>query len=74
VFEQNLAALQRAFQEAGLEAGGVEISLADSGGQPEPGDGRTGRRRIREAADRFGLIVPEANLIDERHDLVDVTV
>lgn len=52
VFEQNLGALQRAFAEAGLELGDLEIS---AGGEQRQGDGANERasRPRRVASDRF---------------------
>lgn len=52
VFEQNLGALQRAFAEAGLELGDLEIS---AGGEERQGSGESGRsgRPRRGASDRF---------------------
>ncbi len=75
VFEQNLSSLQKAFEENGLEAGGVEISLADSGEEADQSADRPpNRERVREAAERFGYSVPDVSTIDEYHDLVDVVV
>ncbi len=79
VFEQNLAALQRAFEESGLEAGGLEVTLADYGDQSgETDDGspdRGGRVRGRAGAmESLDAAVPAAEWFDEEHDLVDVVV
>ena len=74
VFEQNLASLQRAFQESGLEASGVQISLADSGGRDGRDGEASGRTGPRVVADRFGQLVPDLGWIDEQHDLVDLVV
>jgi len=75
VFEQNLASLQKAFEESGLEAAGIEISLADSGGQSDQSPGEPSRRAsVRDAVDRFGYNVPDLSTIDEQHDLVDLVV
>ena len=76
-FEQNLASLQRAFQDSGLEASGVEVSVADSGGRQDgDGDGgpRAGRPSPGTAADRFGQAVADLVWYDEQHELVDLVV
>jgi flagellar hook-length control protein FliK len=74
-FEQNLAALQRAFQESGLEAGGLEVSVADSGDQSgETADRSAHGGRRRGALAALDGAVPEADWIDDDHDLVDMVV
>ncbi|MFW6313049.1 MAG: flagellar hook-length control protein FliK, partial [Spirochaetota bacterium] len=74
-FEQNLAALQKAFAEGGMDASGLEVTVADSGrdsGQTD--DGSPGNKRSGAAAATFDNAVPTVNSIDERHDLVDLIV
>jgi flagellar hook-length control protein FliK len=74
VFEQNLAALQRAFEESGLEASGVEVSVADSGGQHDGGESSASRATRGQSAARFGHVVPDLGSIEEIHELVDMVV
>ena len=74
-FEQNLAALQKAFAESGMDASGLEVTVADSGrdsGQTD--DGLPGKQSSGAAAATFDNAVPTVNSIEERHDLVDLIV
>ncbi len=73
-FEQNLASLQRAFQESGLEASGVEVSVADSGGRQDGGGETGGQTASRTVADHFGQVVPDFEWFEEQHELVDMVV
>lgn len=75
VFEQNLAQLQRAFQEGGLDASGLEVTVADSGNQSGDDDqqraGGTGRRGALASLENA---VPDAAWYEDEHDLVDMVV
>jgi len=74
-FEQNLAALQKAFAEGGMDASGLEVSVADSGRDSgETEDGAPGRSSTGAAAASFEDAVPTVSSIEERHDLVDLVV
>ncbi|MFP4549782.1 MAG: flagellar hook-length control protein FliK, partial [Spirochaetales bacterium] len=75
VFEQNLASLERAFLEQGLETGGLDVMVADSGGQGREQEETTRSRKS--VADRGRSVlagaVPTIENYDT-HELVDVTV
>jgi flagellar hook-length control protein FliK len=74
-FEQNLAALQKAFAEGGMDASGLEVSVADSGRDSgETEDGAPGRSSTGAAAASFEDAVPTVSSIEERHVLVDLVV
>ncbi|MCG8477462.1 MAG: flagellar hook-length control protein FliK [Spirochaetales bacterium] len=67
VMEQNLASLQRAFEEAGLDIGDLEVSTGDDGRQTRDGesgfvDTQRGRRRV--GAERFEQHVAPAGEYD----------
>lgn len=71
VFEQNMAALERAFAETGIDAGAIDVTVADAGSDSGDGNG-DGRGETRRAADRFDEQVPAFEIYEERHELVDV--
>lgn len=75
VFEQNLSALQKAFAESGLEASGLEVSVADSGNESGTRD-ETARSagRGNDPAGAFSSLVPDADVIEDDHDLIDLVV
>lgn len=73
-FEQNLAALERAFEEAGMEMDQLDVTLADSGSRGEqsenPAGGRT--KGFSRGTEALAGAVPEMNWIADDHELVDV--
>jgi flagellar hook-length control protein FliK len=75
VFEQNLASLERAFLEQGLETSGLDVAVADSGGQGrEQGETARGRGATKSRGQSaLASAVPTVENY-ETHELVDVTV
>lgn len=73
-FEQNLAALERAFEEAGMEMDQLDVTLADSGSRGEqsenPAGGRT--KGFARGTEALAGAVPEMDWIADDHELVDV--
>jgi flagellar hook-length control protein FliK len=71
VFEQNLASLIKAFTESGLEAGALDVTVADSGdGNQTHSEGRRASQAIRE----LDRAVPLLQLLEDDHELVDLVV
>ena len=73
-FEQNMHALERAFQEAGLEMGQVDVTLSDSQTQSEQASKQGGRMKRDREVQALAGSVPPIDWISEDHELVDVTV
>lgn len=75
VLEQNLAALERAFQEAGLEVGEFEVSTGDSRGEAaSDGDThrKTGRGPARKGAGSFAESVEPVVVNDYSHRTINL--
>ena len=71
VFEQNLASLIEAFNESGLETGTLDVTLANSGNEPQTtSDDGHAPSAIRE----LDRAVPLVEMLDDDHDLVDLVV
>jgi flagellar hook-length control protein FliK len=71
VFEQNMASLIRAFQESGLEAGALDVTVADSG---DRGAATPESRQTRAALQELEQSVPVMSAVDDDHQLVDLVV
>ncbi|TVR68329.1 MAG: flagellar hook-length control protein FliK [Spirochaetaceae bacterium] len=76
VIEQNLAALQRAFQEAGLEMGDLDVSTGDARQDAESDSRQAGdadrRRPIEDGSDRFGRNVKTRAEFDYGHRRINL--
>ncbi len=74
--EQNLAALQRAFQEAGLEMGELEVSTGDarqdSRGESDPAGSAHSRGEDDRGADQFGRQVKSPVEFDYGHRRINL--
>jgi len=75
VFEQNLAALERAFLEQGLESGGLDVTVADSGGHGREHGEATRERGATTGRGQTALASAVPTIENyETHEFVDVTV
>ncbi|TVQ27639.1 MAG: flagellar hook-length control protein FliK, partial [Spirochaetaceae bacterium] len=76
VFEQNMAALERAFHEGGLETGLLDVSVADSGNQSHGAHERahSGASSGHRVAERFDASVVSAEFIDSDYGLINMVV
>ena len=71
VFEQNMSSLEKAFAESGLATGGIEVTVADAGGQQDAG-GNERQTAGNRGVQQFEEAVPLVEMYEERHELVDV--
>jgi flagellar hook-length control protein FliK len=75
VFEQNLPHLSRAFQEGGLDLDNLDVAVADSGAHGGQGEADFSNTESAErSADGFGQAVPDYEVMEIEHGLVNLIV